>query len=149
MHVPPTPDHAYFQHLVDYRDGDADGMASYVASSTRHAAEASVETAQHLASLPEQWNEAVGARRGSAPRRLADHLVESPVPDIERVEALTGVSRARPYDAIDRLVDAGVLDEVTGGSRNRVWAAHEVMGELELLEERIGRRSVPGATWMH
>lgn len=138
---------AYFEHLVDYRNGDVIGLISYVARSTRDAAVESMTTAQRLGSLPRSWVDAVGARRGSAARTLAERLVESPVLDISRAEALTDVTRARAYDAIDRLVDAGILEEITGGGRNRIWAAWDVLGELADLEQRIGRRSAPSSRW--
>ena len=62
-------------------------------------------------------------------------------------ESLTGVSRPRTYQAIDRLVEVGVLDEITGGGRNRIWVASEVMTELRSLEELIGVRSKPLSRW--
>lgn len=73
-------------------------------------------TARRLADLPRFWAGAVGARPGSAARTLAKRLVESPVLDISRAEVLMGVTQARAYDAIDRLVDAGILEEITGGN---------------------------------
>ncbi|MFT4229942.1 MAG: hypothetical protein QM602_06610, partial [Microbacterium sp.] len=41
------------------------------------------------------------------------------------------------YAAIDRLADAGVVTEITGRKRNRVWAAPDALGELEELDRRI------------
>jgi len=45
------------------------------------------------------------------------------------------------YRAVDRLVDADVLAEVSGGSRNRVWAAVDVLDLLDRFETDLGRRS--------
>ncbi len=133
----------YFDQLDAYRAGDVDALVAYVASSAVAAAEAAVESADRLASLPARWTEAVKARRRSSVRNLVDALLQNPILDIQRAAAITGSTRIRTYEAIDRLQDAGVLDEITGARRNRIWVAGDVMTELRALEERIGRRSDP------
>jgi Fic family protein len=137
----------YFDRLKDYREGNLDPLVHYMADSAEHAAAASRESAHRLADLPETWHEKVGARRGSSTRTLIDGLVINPVLDIARAEAVTGSSRARTYEALDRLVDAGVLEEITRQARHRVWVAQDVMTELSELEEAIGVRSTPSRRW--
>jgi len=137
----------YFAHLASYRAGDIEPLVRYVARCTATAAEAALVTADHLAELPPQWHDQVTTRRGSAARTLVDGLLTAPVLDIVRAETVTGASRPRAYDALDHLTQAGVLSEITGESRSRVWVAQAVMDELGELEERIGHRSRPGAGW--
>lgn len=133
----------YFDHLRTYRIGDPTPLVRYVIACTSTAAEAALESADRLADLPATWHARVTARRGSAARTLIDALVRTPVLDIERAEAACGMSRRRVYDALDQLAEAGVLDEITGASRSRVWVAGDVMTELADLEERIGHRTAP------
>lgn len=135
----------YFDQLDSYRAGDVDAMVAYVAVSAIAAAEASVESADRLATLPTYWADAVKARRGSSARALVEGLLRNPILDIHRASSVTGSTRIRTYEAIDRLQEAGILDEITGASRNRIWVAGDVMTELRALEERIGRRSKPSA----
>jgi len=137
----------YFAHLASYRSGDLEPLVRYVAHCTSTAAEAALVTADRLAELPPLWRSQVTARRGSSARTLVDALLTAPVLDIARAEAVTGSSRPRAYDALDHLTQAGVLTEITGGSRSRVWVASAVMDELSELEERIGLRSQPGRDW--
>lgn len=137
----------YFDRLKDYRDGDPGALIIYMAEASVNACEASQESAKHLATLPEQWRDRVRARRGSAAATLIDNLMANSILDITRVESVTGASRPRAYQAIDRLHEAGVLDEITGGGRNRIWVASDVMTELRTLEERIGLRSKPSSRW--
>jgi Fic family protein len=137
----------YFDRLRDYRQGDPDSITDYVAQSALAAADASVESANRLAELPSRWHDLVRARRGSSPRALVDGLLRAPIIDIARAEEITGSTRARTYDAIDRLEEARVLHEITGGSRNRIWLATDVMTELRELENRIGVRAAPSARW--
>ncbi|HSX68921.1 Fic family protein [Nocardioides sp.] len=133
----------YFDQLGAYRSGDVDAIVAYVAGSAIAAAEASVESADRLAELPAHWADAVQARRGSSARTLVDGLLKNPILDIHRASAVTGSTKIRTYEALDRLQSTGVLDEITGAGRNRIWVAGDVMTELRALEERIGRRSRP------
>lgn len=138
---------AYFDHLRDYREGDPGTLVSYVARSAVVAAEAAGESADRLAALPDQWHRAVGGRAGSSARTLVDGLTAHPILDLARAQQVTRSSARRTYEAIDRLSDAGVLDEITGRGRNRIWVARDVLEELQELDERIGRRSTPGRRW--
>ena len=131
----------YFGHLKAYREGDPDPIAAYVARSAVHAAEAAAESADRLAGLPARWHETAGARRGSSSYRLIESLLQDPIVDIARARQATGSTPIRTYEALDRLTSSGILDEITGGTRNRVWVAADVMAELSDLEERIGRRA--------
>ncbi|MCB2413948.1 Fic family protein [Demequina sp. TTPB684] len=137
----------YFTHLASYRAGDIEPLVCYVAHCTVASAEAAIVTADRLAELPPLWHSQVSARRGSSARTLVDALLTAPVLDIARAEAATGASRPRAYDALDHLTNAGVLSEITGASRSRVWVASAVMDELAALEERIGLRTAPGKDW--
>lgn len=135
----------YFDHLNAYRDGDANGMIRYLAHCTATAADEAVMTAGRLAILPDQWQQQVNARRGSTAFKLLHHLPEHPVLNVDTVHETTGASVRRSYDALDRLTEAGVLQEQTGFRRNRIWMAPDVFEELADLEHRIGQRAGPGA----
>jgi Fic family protein len=137
----------YFDKLRDFRQGDLDSITDYVAQSALAAADASVESADRLAELPARWRDLVSGRRGSSSRALVDGLLRAPILDIARAERITGSTRARTYEAIDRLEEAGVLHEITGGSRNRIWVVTDVMTELRDLENGIGIRAAPSARW--
>ena len=137
----------YFDKLCDFRQGDLDSITDYVAQSALAAADASVESADRLAELNARWRDLVRSRRGSSSRALVDGLLHAPILDIARAERITGSTRARTYEAIDRLEEAGVLHEITGGSRNRIWVVTDVMTELRDLENRIGIRAAPSARW--
>ena len=54
----------------------------------------------------------------------------------EDIEAVSG-STAAAYRAIDRLASARFIEEITGRKKDRVWAASEVMAELDDLDRRI------------
>ncbi len=61
--------------------------------------------------------------------------------DIAGLRELTdGVADKNIYAAVDRLTTAGVLTEISGDGRNRVWAAMGVLDLLERVERRLGQR---------
>lgn len=105
-------------------------------ATSRSAAEASV-SAERLVALPEQWQECVHARAGSAAAALLQLLPRHPIVDAGDVVRLTGTSRARAYAAIDRLVDAGVLRRITESRRDMAWAAGDVLDEADVMVDRL------------
>lgn len=139
---------SYFAHLASYRAGNPVALVEYVAHCAIAAADAALESADRLAMLPTQWHERVSARRGSSTHALLGVLLHAPVLDITRAEAATGSSRRRTYEAIENLRAAGIVEELTGSPRWRVWVATDVMAELSELEERIGRRVAPSTRWL-
>ncbi|MFD6455615.1 Fic family protein, partial [Nocardia sp. NPDC060220] len=48
------------------------------------------------------------------------------------------------YRALERLVDVGILDVVSDSKRNRIWAATDILAELDALNAAIGRRTAAG-----
>lgn len=80
-------------------------------------------------------------------RGLADLLA---VAAGELLAELLNISRPQVHQAIAQLEEAGVLEERTGYSRNRVYAATEVLGiinrpfgEEPLLPDQVDPDEVP------
>jgi len=133
----------YFAGLDDYRAGRLESWVTRFAAATSRAASAGLRLAVDLAALKERWRADVRPRRGSAVATLLDALLRQPVVDIEALRDLTGgVADKNIYAALDRLETAGVLTELSGAGRNRVWAALAVLELLERLEGHLGRRSL-------
>ena len=137
----------YFETLRGYREGDAGVIVSYLAEATEHAATESAESAARLATLEESWRDRVRPRAGSSAATLIGGLLRHAVLDIRLARLVTGSSETRTYEALDRLVEHDVLREITGGGRNRVWVAVDVMDEVADLDDRIGRRMAPHRRW--
>jgi len=133
----------YFAGLDDYRAGRLESWVTRFAAATSRAASAGLRLAVDLAALQERWRTDVRPRRWSAVATLLDALLRQPVVDIEALRDLTGgVADKNIYAALDRLETAGVLTELSGAGRNRVWAALGVLELLERLEGHLGRRSL-------
>jgi len=130
----------YFARLGDYRGGDVDALVGYVATGAVHASIAAQESARRLAELPKRWREMARPRAGSADEALIDGLLGTPIFNAETAQTLTGTIDTSTYRALGRLVEAGVLEMLADGARNRIWAARDVLSELDVLTETIGRR---------
>lgn len=127
----------YFQLVNDYRDGDVEPFTAYLADAAARATEAATVSAERLTALPDQWRERAHPRTGSAVAALLPLLVSRPVVDASDVARLAGVSTARAYAAIERLVEAEVLRPITESKRDMTWAAGEVLDEADLMVDRL------------
>jgi len=83
-----------------------------------------------LARLVAAWHTRRVFRRNSAASRALPLLADYPVITARRLGERLRVSPPSAHGAIEQLVQAGILHERTGYSRNRVFAATEVLGIL-------------------
>lgn len=126
----------YFTALGLYRQGDPAPLIGLFAQSASAAAECSRTTIAHLKAMPGQWAAELKPRAGSAAATVIQSFYDHPVMRAEEIEAVSG-STAAAYRAISQLVDVGFIEEITGRKKDRVWAASEVMAELDDLDRRI------------
>ena len=70
-----------------------------------------------------------------------DLPLRQPVVDRRATAAALGISPDNAGRAIDPLVEAGILRELTGFTRNRMWQATEVTDALDEFAGRTARRS--------
>ncbi|TFV83678.1 Fic family protein [Microbacterium sp. dk485] len=127
----------YVESLVAFRDGDPSPIVVLVATCARVAATESRITAARVKALPDEWRAAVKPRRGSAAAALLSAFAERLAMGAAELERHCGAGRARAYQAVERLVSAGVIHEVTGRKRGRVWAATDLLAESDDLDRRI------------
>lgn len=132
----------YFAQLTAYRRGDVDAFVGYVADAARHASEAAEVSAARLSELPERWRDATRPRANSADGSLIDNLLDVPIFNADAAQQITGTTDASTYKALKRLTEAGVLELLSSGARNRVWAATDVLTELDALSGAIGQRTM-------
>lgn len=131
----------YFGLINRYRDGYLGDFAARLATSAVVAAQESRVSANNLLALPAEWAAQAPFRQGSAGAKILDALLDHPVLTVESAIAITGRSDAAVYGAMARLVERRVVHEVTGRKRDKIWAATEVVAELEELNRRILARA--------
>lgn len=94
-----------------------------------------------MVELESRWREQVRPRRGSAADRVLPHLVDNPVLSVADIVALLGVTRPAAAQAVNQLVEAGVLSQVSSGARNRLFEAREVFAVLTDYERALATSS--------
>ncbi len=93
---------------------------------------------ERVRQLQETWRQRAGnPRRDSAVRRLIGALPAAPVLTVATAAELTGRSFQAANQAMDRLVEAGVLVQVSVGRRNRAFEAPELIDVFTALERRL------------
>lgn len=115
----------YYQRLTRVRDGgDWEGWTDFFLSCVSEAAEDGVASAHKLFTLLGRDRHALVKRRAATVPaiRLLDALPEHPVITTQMALRLLGTSKPTALKAIAALCTAGVLEEVTGKRRDRVYA---------------------------
>jgi len=135
-----TDTSAYFTALTAYREGDVEPIVQQLAQASFRAVDNGRQLVDELQRVHEGWADRLASRRGSAARRLLPHLLNQPAVTVGHVQAVTGVALSAAQRAIEQLVDAGIIEAVGQGRRNRVWLAPEVIEALDAFAERVGRR---------
>jgi Fic family protein len=88
--------------------------------------------------LQDSWRERLGpVRRESAADLLVRALPGAPLVTVSAASELIGRSFQATNQAIERFVGAGILAQVTSGSRNRAFEASELIEGFTALERQL------------
>jgi Fic family protein len=133
---------AYFDALIDYRQGDPEPIVSMVCSASLNAVANGRTLVSDLRSIRRDWDERLKVRKGSDALRLADLLIRQPVITIDVMTRELGVTPNNVARIVGPFVTAGILIASRTGPRGRmVWRSPEVLSELDSFADRAGRRS--------
>ena len=131
---------AYFESLNEYRQGNPVAIIELMARATFVAIDNGRLLASDLRDLSEEWRARLKPRSGSASQKLMELVLRQPAIDASHVRNELTVVQSTADNAIGRLVDAGILTEVSGYRRNRRWIATEVVNALDAFAQRAGRQ---------
>ncbi|MGX1806485.1 Fic family protein [Nocardia sp. NPDC055321] len=131
----------YFEYLNSYRAGHVDEFVEYLSAGAVYASEASEESARALAELPSRWRELARPRAKSGEETLLGVLLDVPIFNADTAQQLLGTADASTYRVLNKLTDLGILEVLSESKRNRIWAATDVLAELDALSAAIGRRT--------
>lgn len=114
---------AYYDHLQAVRDRGAweEWLAFFLRGVAEVALEAA-ETARRILQLREQHRAAITEGLGRAAgngHRILESLFDRPILSVNDVRQITGTTYASANALVSRLVQVGVLEEMTGYARNR------------------------------
>jgi Fic family protein len=131
----------YFDALTAYRSGDIQPIVERFAEASFDSVVSGRQLVTELRAIREAWCDAITSRRQATVWRVLDVVFQHPVLDNALVQRELGVSVMGADAAINELVGIGALEEITGGRRNRRYAAVQVLAALDAFAERAGRRS--------
>ena len=124
---------AYYDHLDGVRvDGDWEGWMRFFLDCVTEAADDAVASAQrlHAVTAADRAKVAAHARTTIPAIRLFERLPSHPMVTLPLSIQLLGVSKPTAVKALDALQAAGILHEITGKRRDRVYAYHAYLKEL-------------------
>lgn len=131
---------AYFAALEAFRSGDAGPIIAQFTRAARFASLSGKRLMDELLSVLDEMEQSLaGVRRDSSAWTLLPILVAQPVVNLSFVAIALGTNQMTAIRAVDTLVDRGILGEVTGRRRNRVWQQAGVLSVLDAFADGARR----------
>ena len=111
----------YYDRLTAIREGgDWEGWLTFFLQGVAATAEEATRTAAAILEMRQLHSEAV-AGQGVNALRLLDHLFDRPLVNVRSVAATLGVSWPTAGKLIGQFEQQGLLQEITGQRRNRIF----------------------------
>jgi Fic family protein len=113
----------YYDRLTAVRnDGDWEGWVKFFLRGVFEVSQGATETSRAILELREKHRQEIGTRPGGANGlRLLDELFRIPLVSVRSSEQLLGCSYVTAANIISELEDLGILKEITGRRRNRLF----------------------------
>jgi len=114
---------AYYERLQATRDrGDWEGWLKFFLSGIATVSNQASETARGIVDLRERHRALIAAEFGRAVGhglQVLEYLLRRPIIQIKEVQQLLDITYPGANNLVRRLVEAGILEEITGYARNR------------------------------
>lgn len=131
---------SYTAALTAFRTGDARPIVEEFARAARFAAVTGTRLVDDLsAQLDEDRERLGGLRRHALAWRVLPLLVGQPIVTAAHLHEALDAPAMSAQRALAQLTEAGVLDEATGRSRNRVWQHRGILAILDDYAEQVRR----------
>lgn len=115
----------YYEELQSIRDaGTWEQWLEFFLRGIIAVSREATETTRNILSLREQHRQAITDRFSRAAgngHRVLEYLYEHPIVSVSDVRSLIGTTYPAANNLVARMVEAGILDEVTGQARNRIF----------------------------
>lgn len=110
----------YYDRLMAVREGDWEGWLDFFLRGVADTAEEATRTAAAILAIREE-HRALVADLGRNATRLLDQLFDRPVVNVDWVKTTLSISWPTANKLVTQLAGRGVLNEVTGQRRNRLF----------------------------
>jgi len=129
----------YFDALQQYRSGQIEPIIQVFVEAVFAAVTNATFLRENLEALHSKWRVAVKTRRDSAALRLLNLLSKYPVVNVAVVMHELEVGDMTAMAAINKLIEAGILQPTSQNKRNRTWQSLEVLQALDSFGARAKR----------
>jgi Fic family protein len=115
----------YYDRLQAVRDrGDWEGWLNFFVTGVLETSREATETARRILALREEHRSRITENLGRAAgngHRILEHLYQRPVLKVAEIEKLLDITYAAANGLVSRLAALGLLQEITGQKRHRVF----------------------------
>jgi Fic family protein len=129
----------YYERLQAVRDaGDWEGWLDFFLCGVVEVSREATQTAAAILRMREEYRARITERLGRAAangHRIMERLFDQPIVTVARVREWLGVTPAGANQLVGRLVDIGLLREITGYARNRRFRFEPYLKLFEEPEE--------------
>jgi Fic family protein len=124
---------AYYDHLLAVsQQGDWEDWLGFFLDGVQRQSEDAIVRIEHLQHLRREYQTLLEHERAAVRlMQSVDVLFERPILSIRQLEAAMGVPYRSAQRYIEKLEELGVVREVTGRARNRLYQADEILAALE------------------
>jgi Fic family protein len=124
-------DEYYRLLLTVSQKGDWKAWLTFFLNGVRQQSEDALATIQKLLDLQKQYREvATGQRVPKIVNRLIDHLFTGPIVSISQLSKTWKMPFPTVKRGVDYLIEKGILVEITGRQRNRLFVANEIFNTI-------------------
>ena len=122
----------YYRLLLNVsQKGDWKAWITFFLNGVRQQSENALSTIQKLLDLQNRYRAlATGRRVPKIVNRLIDYLFASPVISISALSKVWEIPFPTVQRGVNYLIEKGILREITGGSRNRLFVADEIFNTI-------------------
>ena len=139
----------YYRLLLNVsQKGDWKAWFTFFLNGVRQQSEDALSTIQKLLALQSEYRALATARRvPKVVNRLIDYLFASPVISVSELSKAWKITFSTVQRGMDYLIEKGILREITGGQRNRLFVADEILNIIMTERTRsMGQRKY--SIWM-
>ncbi|WP_297085478.1 Fic family protein [uncultured Draconibacterium sp.] len=120
----------YYDNLMRVRThNDIDQWLKFFLTGVIEISKKGVETFDKIMQLQKVLDSKIQTlgSRGNEARKVIDHLYSQPVIDAMRIAMITNKSKATNYKLLDDLENMGILKEITGAQRNKLYVFNDYL----------------------
>jgi Fic family protein len=138
----------YIEGLIGFRMGEVGSWIERFAAAAALSSGLAIAYLEAVTDLMDEWRGKLAAaaapRSDGAAWAIIDVLPAHPVITAPLVAAATGRAKSAVHNALEQLVDSGVLAPLSQSKRNRSWEAVGLLDLLEGLETGRAPKRAPG-----